>query len=44
MKKYGYVKTGVIPALYKIEDNYVDFDIMSLDLRKKIFELLWEIL
>lgn len=32
-EKYGYVKTGVIPALYKIENNYVDFDIMSLDLR-----------
>lgn len=32
-EKYGYKKTGIIPAFFKIENEYVDFDIMSLDLR-----------
>ena len=32
-EKFGYKKTGVIPAFFKIDDEYVDFDIMSLDLR-----------
>ena len=32
-EKYGYKKTGMIPAFFKIDKEYVDFDIMSLDLR-----------
>ena len=32
-EKYGYKKTGMIPAFFKIGKEYVDFDIMSLDLR-----------
>lgn len=32
-EKYGYKKTGTIPAFFKINKEYVDFDIMSLDLR-----------
>ena len=32
-EKYGYKKTGMIPAFFKIDKEYVDFDNMSLDLR-----------
>ena len=32
-EKYGYKKTGMIPAFFKIDKEYVDFDIISLDLR-----------
>lgn len=32
-EKYGYKKTGMIPAFFKIDKAYVDFDIMSLDMR-----------
>ena len=32
-EKYGFKKTGMIPAFFKIDKEYVDFDIMSLDLR-----------
>ena len=32
-EKYGFKKTGTIPAFFKIGSEYVDFDIMSLDLR-----------
>lgn len=32
-EKYGFKKTGTIPAFFKIMDEYIDFDIMSLDLR-----------
>ena len=33
-EKFGFEKTGSIPAFYKIGSKYVDFDLMSLDLRK----------
>jgi RimJ/RimL family protein N-acetyltransferase len=32
-EKFGFKKTGSIPAFFKIGNEYVDFDIMSLDLR-----------
>lgn len=32
-EKYGFINTGKIPAFFKIGNEYVDFDIMSLDLR-----------
>ena len=32
-EKYGFNKTGTIPAFFKIDSEYVDFDVMSLDLR-----------
>ena len=32
-EKFGFKKTGTIPAFFKIADEYVDFDIMSKDLR-----------
>lgn len=31
-KKFGFQKTGVIPAFLKIDSEYIDADIMSLDL------------
>ncbi|RKM60580.1 GNAT family N-acetyltransferase [Butyrivibrio sp. CB08] len=33
-KKYGFDKTGTIPAFFKIGNEYIDFDLMSLDMRK----------
>ncbi|MBQ7616240.1 MAG: GNAT family N-acetyltransferase [Butyrivibrio sp.] len=32
-EKFGFINTGKIPAFFKIGNEYVDFDIMSLDLR-----------
>jgi len=32
-RKFGFQKTGSIPAYFKIGKEYFDFDIMSLDLR-----------
>lgn len=32
-EKYGFIKTGSIPAFFKIGTEYIDFDIMSLDMR-----------
>jgi ribosomal protein S18 acetylase RimI-like enzyme len=32
-EKYGFNKTCTIPAFFKIDSEYVDFDVMSLDLR-----------
>ena len=32
-EKFGFKKTGTIPAFFKIGSAYVDFDIMYLDLR-----------
>ena len=32
-EKFGFKKTGMIPAFLKIDKEYADFDIMSLDLR-----------
>lgn len=32
-EKFGFKKTGTIPAFFKIGNTYIDFDIMSLDLR-----------
>ena len=32
-EKFGFKKTGTIPAFFKIGGVYVDFDIMNLDLR-----------
>ncbi len=32
-EKYGFKKTGVIPAFLKVDKEYADFDIMNLDLR-----------
>lgn len=32
-EKYGFKKTWTIPAFFKIDGEYVDFNIMSLDLR-----------
>ncbi|WP_028263564.1 GNAT family N-acetyltransferase [Atopobium fossor] len=31
--KFGFKKTGVIPAFFKIGFDYINFDVMSLDLR-----------
>lgn len=32
-EKYGFIKTGTVPAFFKIDKEYVDFDVMSLDMR-----------
>lgn len=32
-ERFGFKKTGTIPAFFRIDDEYFDFDIMSLDLR-----------
>ena len=32
-EKYGFQKTGCIPGFFKIGKEYVDFDLMSLDMR-----------
>ena len=32
-KKFGFRKIGTSPAYFKIENSYIDFDIMYLDLR-----------
>jgi len=32
-EKFGFKKTGTIPAFYKIGNTYVDFDKMCLDMR-----------
>lgn len=33
-EKFGFVKTGVSPAFFKIGDSYIDFTLMALDLRE----------
>ena len=33
-EKYGFKKLGRMPDFFKLEDRYVDFDYMYLDLRK----------
>lgn len=32
-EKFEFKKTGIIPAFLKIKSEYIDFDLMSLDLR-----------
>ena len=32
-ERYGFVKSGTWPAYFRIGDDYIDFDIMYLDLR-----------
>lgn len=32
-RKFGFQKIGVFPAYFKIGDEYIDFDLMCLDLR-----------
>ena len=32
-EKFGFRKTGTIPAFFKIGNEYIDFDIMNLDMR-----------
>lgn len=32
-QKYGFQKGGIIPAFFKIGSEYIDFDLMTLDLR-----------
>ena len=32
-EKYGFIKTGTVPAFFKIDKEYVDFDVMSLDMQ-----------
>lgn len=32
-EKFGFVKTGVSPAFFKIGESYIDFTLMMLDLR-----------
>lgn len=34
-KKFGFEKTGIIPAFIQIDDKYIDADYMILDLRYK---------
>ena len=32
-EKYGFKKTGTLPAFFKLNGEYIDFDMMQLDLR-----------
>jgi ribosomal protein S18 acetylase RimI-like enzyme len=32
-EKYGFIRHGTFPAFFKIGDEYIDFDLMHLDLR-----------
>ncbi len=32
-EKYGFKRCGSIPAFFKIDEEYIDFDIMNLDMR-----------
>lgn len=32
-EKYGFIRHGTFPAFFKIGDEYIDFELMHLDLR-----------
>ncbi len=36
-EKFGFQHIGISPAFFKIEDQYIDFCMMYLDLRQSVF-------